>query len=86
MIIIKNFHKDKIPKLNYLKKKSKKKWMKNLKNKNSRMKMSPVLHKVYQVIAKSKENLWLEYKQQIFKKLLMKSLNIVVPNLKILIE
>ena len=86
MIIIKNFQKNKIPKFNYLKKKSKKKWMKNLKNKNSRMKMSPVLHKVYQVIAKSKGNLWLEYKQQIFKKLLMKSLNIVVPNSKILIE
>ena len=86
MIIIKNFHKDKIPKLNYVKKKSKKKWKKNLKNKNSRMKMSPVLHKVYQVIAKSKENLRFEYKQQIFKKTLMKRLNIVVPNLKILIE
>ena len=86
MIIIKNFHKDKIPNLYYLKKKSKKKWKKNLKNKNSRMKMSPVLHKVYQVIAKSKENLRFEYKQQIFKKTLMKRLNIVVPNLKILIE
>ena len=86
MINIKNFHKDKIPKLNYLKKKSKKKWKKNLKNKNSKVKMSRLLHKVYQVIAKSKENLRLEYKQQIFKKLLMKSLNIVVPNLKILIE
>ena len=86
MINIKNFHKDKIPKLNYLKKKSKKKWKKNLKNMNSKVKMSRLLHKVYQVIAKSKENMWLEYKQQIFKKLLMKSLNIVVPNLKILIE